>query len=246
MATFTQDEIDQIKERGNDYCRKTWLGLTNPNYPENLYPKDEQKMKTTMTAKYELKRYYLDPSMLNNNQVQQSPKEQQPQRPPPTQPTTATTNNTTTIPSINPVSRANNPRIALPATAIPTISLPIPAGKVKREQPQQQRQQQFDTSFNNENVIFSDFPLWKDYIKFARMIWEFFYFLQSFVADFSKVPDPIYAVIPNTISNQPPVQANFANFDRENILNLSNSKSLSTLVYSCMCVSVSRYLFYCL
>lgn len=56
------------------------------------------------------------------------------------------------------------------------------------------------------------------------------FFLQSFVADFSKVPDPIYAVIPNTISNQPPVQANFANFDRENILNLSNSKSLSTCV----------------
>nr|XP_012136360.1 PREDICTED: arf-GAP domain and FG repeat-containing protein 1 isoform X3 [Megachile rotundata] len=51
MATFTQEEIDFIKERDT---------------------KDEQKMKDLMSAKYELKRYYLDPSMANQNSNQKS------------------------------------------------------------------------------------------------------------------------------------------------------------------------------
>ncbi|XP_031835000.1 arf GTPase activating protein drongo isoform X3 [Nomia melanderi] len=65
MATFTQEEIDFIKERGNEYCRRIWLGLMNQNSSQILDTKDEQKMKDLMTAKYELKRYYLDPSMAN-------------------------------------------------------------------------------------------------------------------------------------------------------------------------------------
>ncbi|KZC08579.1 PREDICTED: arf-GAP domain and FG repeat-containing protein 1 [Dufourea novaeangliae] len=65
MATFTQEEIDFIKERGNEYCGRIWLGLMNPNSSQTLDTKDEQKMKDLMSAKYELKRYYLDPSMAN-------------------------------------------------------------------------------------------------------------------------------------------------------------------------------------
>ncbi|KAI4494742.1 hypothetical protein M0804_000943 [Polistes exclamans] len=72
MATFTQEEIDFIKERGNEYCARTWLGLMNSNSPLNSDIKDEQKMKDLMNAKYELKRYYLDPSLANQNSTQQS------------------------------------------------------------------------------------------------------------------------------------------------------------------------------
>ncbi|KAL6266708.1 hypothetical protein P5V15_003545 [Pogonomyrmex californicus] len=75
MATFTQDEIDFIKEHGNEYCRRIWLGLMNANSPQNFDTKDEQKMKDLMSAKYELKRYYLDPSIANQNTVAQ-PKSQ--------------------------------------------------------------------------------------------------------------------------------------------------------------------------
>ena len=70
MATFTQEEIDFIKERGNEYCRRIWLGLMNPNAPQSLDTKDEQEMKDLMSAKYELKRYYLDPSVANQNSNQ--------------------------------------------------------------------------------------------------------------------------------------------------------------------------------
>lgn len=70
MATFTQEEIDFIKERGNEYCRRIWLGLMNPNSTQTLDTKDEQEMKDLMSAKYELKRYYLDPSMANQNSNQ--------------------------------------------------------------------------------------------------------------------------------------------------------------------------------
>lgn len=70
MATFTQEEIDFIKEHGNEYCRRIWLGLMNSNSPQNFDTKDEQKMKDLMSAKYELKRYYLDPSIANQNTAQ--------------------------------------------------------------------------------------------------------------------------------------------------------------------------------
>lgn len=72
MATFTQEEIDFIKERGNEYCRRIWLGLMNQNSSQTLDLKDEQKMKDLMSAKYELKRYYLDPSMANQNSNKKS------------------------------------------------------------------------------------------------------------------------------------------------------------------------------
>ncbi|XP_076236350.1 arf GTPase activating protein drongo isoform X2 [Calliopsis andreniformis] len=72
MATFTQEEVDFIKERGNEYCRRIWLGLMNPNSSQTLDTKDEQKMKDLMSAKYELKRYYLDPAVANQNSNQKT------------------------------------------------------------------------------------------------------------------------------------------------------------------------------
>lgn len=59
MATFTPEEVDFVKARGNDYCRRVWLGLCDTQLPT----KDEQQIKDFMIAKYERKRYYLDPSV---------------------------------------------------------------------------------------------------------------------------------------------------------------------------------------
>lgn len=59
MATFTQEEINFIKDRGNEFCRAIWLGLIPQNFTN--YSKNEQKMKDLMSSKYELKKFYLDP-----------------------------------------------------------------------------------------------------------------------------------------------------------------------------------------
>jgi len=60
MATFTPEEIDYVKARGNEYCRRVWLGLLDTQQPPT---KDEQQIKDFMVAKYERKRYYLDPAV---------------------------------------------------------------------------------------------------------------------------------------------------------------------------------------
>ncbi|XP_023947348.1 arf-GAP domain and FG repeat-containing protein 1 [Bicyclus anynana] len=62
MATFTPEEIEFIKVRGNDYCRRVWLGLYEG---ESVNFTDEQSVKDFMSDKYEKKRYYLD-SPLNS------------------------------------------------------------------------------------------------------------------------------------------------------------------------------------
>lgn len=65
MATFTPEEIEFIKVRGNDYCRRVWLGLYEG---ESVNFTDEQSVKDFMSDKYEKKRYYLE-SPLNNPPV---------------------------------------------------------------------------------------------------------------------------------------------------------------------------------
>lgn len=57
MATFTPEEIEFIKARGNDYCRRVWLGLYEG---ESVNLNDEQSVRDFMSDKYEKKRYYLD------------------------------------------------------------------------------------------------------------------------------------------------------------------------------------------
>jgi Arf-GAP domain and FG repeats-containing protein 1 len=50
MATFTQEEIDFIRQHGNDSCAKTWLGLWDPKRP------NKQDHREFMVDKYERKR----------------------------------------------------------------------------------------------------------------------------------------------------------------------------------------------
>lgn len=57
MATLTPDEMEFIKARGNDYCRRVWLGLYEG---ESVNFTDEQSVRDFMSDKYEKKRYYLE------------------------------------------------------------------------------------------------------------------------------------------------------------------------------------------
>ncbi|CAH1115574.1 unnamed protein product [Psylliodes chrysocephalus] len=59
MATFTNEEIDILKSRGNDYCRQVWLGLYEGTPPSTNG--DETSIRDFMIEKYEKRRYYLDP-----------------------------------------------------------------------------------------------------------------------------------------------------------------------------------------
>ncbi|XP_047041822.1 arf-GAP domain and FG repeat-containing protein 1 isoform X1 [Helicoverpa zea] len=66
MATFTPEEIEFIKARGNDFCRRVWLGLYEG---ESVNFTDEQSVKDFMSDKYEKKRFYLDSPVISNNPV---------------------------------------------------------------------------------------------------------------------------------------------------------------------------------
>lgn len=61
MATFTNEEIDLLKKRGNEYCQKVWLGLYEGT-PLSTITSDEIANRDFMVEKYERRRYYLDPS----------------------------------------------------------------------------------------------------------------------------------------------------------------------------------------
>ncbi|KAK7575495.1 hypothetical protein V9T40_011781 [Parthenolecanium corni] len=65
MATFTPEEIEIMQSRGNQYCKNVWLGLYDSEIPTS----DEQQIKDFMTAKYEKKRYYVDPSSIATHSV---------------------------------------------------------------------------------------------------------------------------------------------------------------------------------
>lgn len=65
MATFTTEEIELLKNRGNDYCKKVWLGLYEGSLP--MDSQDEQAIRDHMVNKYERKRYYLEPSQALRN-----------------------------------------------------------------------------------------------------------------------------------------------------------------------------------
>ncbi|CAG9825072.1 unnamed protein product [Phaedon cochleariae] len=60
MATFTTDEVDLLRARGNAHCRRVWLGLYDSSHPTTP-PSDETAVKDFMVEKYERKRYYLEP-----------------------------------------------------------------------------------------------------------------------------------------------------------------------------------------
>ncbi len=45
MTSFNPDEIDFVKNRGNDYCKKVWLGLYDGDNRAFDGHRDEQQMK---------------------------------------------------------------------------------------------------------------------------------------------------------------------------------------------------------
>lgn len=69
MATFTTDEVELLRSKGNDFNRRVWLGLYEGTPPTHGAT-DEQIVRDFMVEKYERRRYYLDPSQAattNNN-----------------------------------------------------------------------------------------------------------------------------------------------------------------------------------
>lgn len=60
MATFTNEEIDLLRNRGNEYCRKVWLGLYEGT--PAIRSSDELAVRDFMVEKYERRRFYLDPA----------------------------------------------------------------------------------------------------------------------------------------------------------------------------------------
>ncbi|XP_050426316.1 uncharacterized protein LOC126836739 isoform X2 [Adelges cooleyi] len=91
MATFSTEEIDFIKSRGNENCQRVWLGTYDSKQPT----KDEKQIKDFMISKYEKKTYYSDP-------VAQKPRNGFQPKPSVTQNITTTTNQN----SINMISPA--------------------------------------------------------------------------------------------------------------------------------------------
>ncbi|XP_064101344.1 uncharacterized protein LOC135211999 isoform X3 [Macrobrachium nipponense] len=72
MASFTPEEIEQIKSKGNQYCQAVWLGLYDSK--ANPFPdtKDEHKIRDFMISKYEKKRFYIDPIVALKNMPPQT------------------------------------------------------------------------------------------------------------------------------------------------------------------------------
>ncbi|XP_069959710.1 arf-GAP domain and FG repeat-containing protein 1 isoform X2 [Cherax quadricarinatus] len=72
MASFTQEEIEQIKSKGNQYCGAIWLGLYDAKISPFPDTKDEHKIRDFMIMKYEKKRFYIEPSIALKNMPPQN------------------------------------------------------------------------------------------------------------------------------------------------------------------------------
>ena len=55
MSSFSADEVEFMRERGNAYCAKVWLGL----YDGKTIGNDAESIKDFIMQKYEKKRYVL-------------------------------------------------------------------------------------------------------------------------------------------------------------------------------------------
>ncbi|XP_032111084.1 arf-GAP domain and FG repeat-containing protein 2 isoform X2 [Sapajus apella] len=64
MTTFTEPEVVFLQSRGNEVCRKIWLGLFDAR--TSLVPdsRDPQKVKEFLQEKYEKKRWYVPPDQV--------------------------------------------------------------------------------------------------------------------------------------------------------------------------------------
>lgn len=67
MATFTSEEVELVQNRGNDYCRRMWLGLYEG--APLTEGRDEQQIHDLMVDKYEKRRYYIDQPVSSKNNV---------------------------------------------------------------------------------------------------------------------------------------------------------------------------------
>ncbi|XP_029389741.1 arf-GAP domain and FG repeat-containing protein 2 [Mus pahari] len=64
MTTFTEPEVLFLQSRGNEVCRRIWLGLFDAR--TSLVPdsRDPQKVKEFLQEKYEKKRWYVPPEQV--------------------------------------------------------------------------------------------------------------------------------------------------------------------------------------
>ncbi|ELT97325.1 hypothetical protein CAPTEDRAFT_225407 [Capitella teleta] len=62
MTSFTPEEMDFLRLRGNELCRQVWLGLYDNRSHSEPDSKDENKVKDFMCQKYEKKRWYVAPT----------------------------------------------------------------------------------------------------------------------------------------------------------------------------------------
>jgi len=60
MSSFTSEEVEMMRSRGNLWCAAVWLG-TYDKSNQSVDFKDEEKIKEFIIAKYEKKRYYVEP-----------------------------------------------------------------------------------------------------------------------------------------------------------------------------------------
>ncbi|UJR23194.1 hypothetical protein I4U23_026213 [Adineta vaga] len=69
MSTFTQDEVEFMKSRGNQLNKMVYLGLYDANAGFSPDPKDTERFKEFLSQKYERKRWYVEPTEVMKQKV---------------------------------------------------------------------------------------------------------------------------------------------------------------------------------
>ncbi|XP_055462638.1 arf-GAP domain and FG repeat-containing protein 2 isoform X1 [Psammomys obesus] len=64
MTTFTEPEVLFLQSRGNEVCRKIWMGLFDARTSLMPDSRDPQKVKEFLQEKYEKKRWYVPPEQV--------------------------------------------------------------------------------------------------------------------------------------------------------------------------------------
>ncbi|XP_045849727.1 arf-GAP domain and FG repeat-containing protein 2 isoform X2 [Meles meles] len=133
MTTFTEPEVVFLQSRGNEVCRKIWLGLFDAR--TSLIPdsRDPQKVKEFLQEKYEKKRWYVPPDQVKgptytkgsaSAPIQGSVPEGKPLRTLPGEP----------VPSLSAAAPASSQSVSQsqPRTSQPRSSQPPPHSSVKK------------------------------------------------------------------------------------------------------------------
>ncbi|KAH9370102.1 hypothetical protein HPB48_011269 [Haemaphysalis longicornis] len=135
MTTFTPEEIEQIKNKGNEFCKYVWLGLYDSRCPMEPETRDEQRTRDMMIQKYERKRWYVDPELalqrMHADQAQQGRAAAGAAVPQP-QPNHVPHSNSAVMPDTKPLSsllgKNSLPLVIHKSQHPPAISVPGPAG----------------------------------------------------------------------------------------------------------------------